>query len=100
MKPKNPEVGKWKTNQVEYKPKRAKPTFDMVLNKYVRQAGSKVNQQYGKRPRSPSIEGSRQYQKSAGESKHQATQQSVQSRLVYPGNSSYWWVKAPGVKAA
>ena len=69
MKPKKPEVGKWKTNQVEYKPKKIKPTFDMLLNKYVRQARAKVNQQYGKRPRSPSIEGSCQYQKSAGEPK-------------------------------
>ena len=49
MKPKNPEVGKWKTNQVEYKPKKIKPTFDMLLNKYVRQAGSKVTRQHGKR---------------------------------------------------
>ena len=61
MKPRNPEVGKWKTNQVEYKPKRIKPTFDMLLNKYVRQAGSKLDHQHGKRPRSPSIEGSGQY---------------------------------------
>ena len=37
-----------KKNQVEYKPKKIKPTFDMLLNKYVRQAGSKVNQQHGK----------------------------------------------------
>ena len=55
IKPRNPEVGKWKTNQVEYKPKRIKPTFDMLLNKYVRQAGSKWDQRHGKRPRSPSI---------------------------------------------
>ena len=26
IKPENPEVGKWKTNQVEYKPKKIKPT--------------------------------------------------------------------------
>ena len=32
MKPKNPEIGKWKTNQVEYRPKKFKPTFDMLLN--------------------------------------------------------------------
>ena len=100
MKPKNPEVGKWKTNQVEYKPRKIKPTFDMLLNKYVRQAGSRATRQYGKRPRSPSTERSHRYQESAGGFKRQITRQMMQSRLLYPGESSYWRVKEQGAKAA
>ena len=55
IKPKSPEVGRWKTNNVKYRPRKTKPTFDMLLNKCVRQAGSGSRQwQHGKRPRSPS----------------------------------------------
>ena len=35
----------------------------------------------------------------AGEPKRQVTRQTVQSRLVYPGDSSYWRVKEQGAKA-
>ena len=47
-----------------------------------------------------SIEGSCQNQESAGKSKRQATGKTMHSRLVYPGGSSYWRVKAQGTKAA
>src|SRR5438132_1187098 len=44
IKPKSPEVRRWKTNRVEAKRKRIKPTFDMLLSKYMNQsAGSKSN---------------------------------------------------------
>ena len=100
MKPKNPEVGRWKMSQAEYKPRKVKPTFDMLLNKYVHQAGFRMSRQYGKRPRSPSTERSYRHQDSAGDAKRQVTRQTVQSRLVYPGDSSYWRVKEQGTKAA
>ena len=76
------------------------PTFDMLLNKYVHQAGSRMSQQYGKRPRSLSTERSYRHQDSAGDTKRQVTRQTVQSRLVYPGDSSYWRVKEQGTKVA
>ena len=73
MKPKNPEVGRWKVNQAEYRPRKVKPTFDMLLNKYVHQAGSRMSWQYGKRPRSPSTKRSYRHQDSTGDAKRQVT---------------------------
>ena len=72
----------------------------MLLNKYARQAGSKVTRPHGKRPRSPSAEISYRHPELAGEPKRQVTRQTVQSRLVYTGDSSYWRVKEQGAKAA
>src|SRR6266542_2641335 len=44
IKPKSPEVGRWKTNRVKAKRKRIKPTFDMLLSKYTNQSvGSNFN---------------------------------------------------------
>lgn len=44
VKPKSPEVGKWKTNEAKVHCKKIKPTFDMLLSKYVNQAsGSSSN---------------------------------------------------------
>src|SRR5664279_5226647 len=40
IKPKSPEVGKWKKNEVNARYKKIKPTFDMLLNKYTHQAAS------------------------------------------------------------
>src|SRR3990170_4727255 len=34
VKPKSPEVGKWKTNETKVQHKRIKPTFDTLLSKY------------------------------------------------------------------
>ena len=34
VKPKSPEIGKWKRNEVKVQRKRIKPTFDMLLSKY------------------------------------------------------------------
>ena len=55
IKPKSPEVGKWKTNEVKARHKQVKPIFDMLLSKYANQAtGSNSNRSScGKRPRSP-----------------------------------------------
>ena len=55
IKLKSPEVGKWKTNKVNARYKKIKPTFDMLLNKYTHQAsGSNSNRPLRmKRPRSP-----------------------------------------------
>src|SRR3954463_6481083 len=44
VKPKSPEVGKWKGNEVKVQRKRIKPTFDMLLSKYASHAaGSSSN---------------------------------------------------------
>ena len=56
IKPKNPEVGQWKVNAANAKYKRIKPTFDVLLNKYVRTAGSSRSRHYRKRARSPPAE--------------------------------------------
>ena len=58
IKPRSPEVGRWKTNKVKSRPKHIKPTFDMLFSKYSGQkAGFNSNRPYlGKRPRSPSGE--------------------------------------------
>ena len=40
VKPKSPEVGKWKRNEAKVQRKRIKPTFDMLLSKYANQAAS------------------------------------------------------------
>jgi hypothetical protein len=40
IKPQSPKVGQWKVNTANAKYKQIKPTFDMLLNKYVRQAGA------------------------------------------------------------
>ena len=55
VKPKSPEVGKWKTNEAKVQRKRIKPTFDMLLSKYANQAaGSSSNRSSNlKRSRSP-----------------------------------------------
>ena len=55
VKPKSPEVGKWKTNEAKVQRKRIKPTFDMLLSKYANQAaGSSSNRSsHLKRSRSP-----------------------------------------------
>jgi hypothetical protein len=37
MVPHNPEVGVWKENMSRRYSRRVKPTFDMLINKYVRQ---------------------------------------------------------------
>src|SRR5664279_3718051 len=65
IKPKNPEVGQWKVNALNAKYKRIKSNFDMLLNKYVRKAGSSSRRHYGKRPRSPSAEKSSRHVKPA-----------------------------------
>ncbi len=56
MVPKNPKVGVWKENRSEAlsskAPKKTKVTFDMLLDKYERQAGEKARNK-GKKPRSP-----------------------------------------------
>jgi len=56
IKPKSPEVGKWKTNEVKARHKQVKPAFNMLLSKYANQAtGSNSNRSSrGKHPRSPS----------------------------------------------
>nr|AAX96785.1 retrotransposon protein, putative, unclassified [Oryza sativa Japonica Group]ABA92547.1 retrotransposon protein, putative, unclassified [Oryza sativa Japonica Group] len=55
MVPKNPEVGVWKENRSEASsskaPKKAKVTFNMLLDKYEKQGGEKARNK-GKRPRS------------------------------------------------
>ena len=38
VKPKSPEVGKWKKNEAKVQRKRIKPTFDMLLSKYASQS--------------------------------------------------------------
>ena len=38
VKPKSPEVGRWKTNEAKVLRKKIKPTFDMFLSKYANQA--------------------------------------------------------------
>src|SRR3954465_9468922 len=44
VKPKSPEVGKWKKNEAKVQHKKIKPTFDMLLSKYSNQAaGSSSN---------------------------------------------------------
>ena len=54
IKPKSPEVGKWKKNEANARYKKIKPTFDMWLNKYTRQAASSYNRQsHLNHPRSP-----------------------------------------------
>ena len=45
VKPKSPEVGKWKRNEAKVQRKQIKPTFDMLLSKYANQSvGSSSNQ--------------------------------------------------------
>jgi hypothetical protein len=55
VKPKSPEIGKWKTNEARVQRKRIKPNFDMLLSKYANQAaGSSSNRSSTlKRSRSP-----------------------------------------------
>jgi hypothetical protein len=55
FKPKSLEKGRWKTNErsFQYKKFRAKPTFDLLLNKYTRQAAVSKNRPREKRSRSP-----------------------------------------------
>jgi hypothetical protein len=55
IKPKSPEVGKWKVNEAKVLQKKVKPTFDMLLSKYAKQvADSSSNRALQlKRPRSP-----------------------------------------------
>ena len=55
VKPKSPEVGKWKTNEAKVQRKKIKPTFDMLLSKYANQAaGSSYDRALNlKRSRSP-----------------------------------------------
>ena len=55
VKPRSPEVGKWKTNEAKVQCKKIKPTFDMLLSKYANQAaGSSSNRSSTlKRSRSP-----------------------------------------------
>ena len=68
VKPKSPEVGKWKNNEAKVQRKRIKPTFDMLLSKYANQsAGSSFNRPtHLKRPRSPSGDMFSQYMKPSG----------------------------------
>ena len=68
IKPKSPEVGRWKINRVEAKRKRIKPTFDMLLSKYTNQlAGSNSNRSsHMKGPRSPPREKSPQHTRPYG----------------------------------
>ena len=68
VKPKSPEIGKWKRNEVKVQCKRIKPTFDMLLSKYTNQsAGSSFNQStHLKRPRSPLADMFSQYMKPSG----------------------------------
>ena len=56
IKPNSPEVGRWKTNRSPPRPRREKPTYDMLFSKYSRQkAGFNSNRPYyRKRPRSHS----------------------------------------------
>ena len=55
VKPKSPEVGKWKLNEAKVQRKKIKPTFDMLFSKYANQAaGSSSNRSSNlKHPRSP-----------------------------------------------
>ena len=55
VKPKDPEVDKWKTNEAKVQRKKIKPTFDMLLSKYANHAaGSSSNRSSNwKRSRSP-----------------------------------------------
>jgi hypothetical protein len=55
IKPKSPKVGKWKVNEAKAQQKKIKPTFDMLLSKYAKQAaGSSSNRpSQMKRSRSP-----------------------------------------------
>src|ERR1041385_2324772 len=55
VKPKSPEVGRWKTNEAKVLRNKIKPTFDMLLSKYANQAdGSSSNRSSRlKRSRSP-----------------------------------------------
>ena len=55
VKPKSPEVGKWKRNEAKVQRKKIKPTFDMLLSKYANHAaGSSSNRSSNwKRSRSP-----------------------------------------------
>ena len=68
VKPKSPEVGKWKRNEAKVQRKRIKPTFDMLLSKYANQStGSSFNRPtHLKRPRSPSDDMFSQYMKTKG----------------------------------
>ena len=68
VKPKSPEVGKWKMNEAEVQRKRMKPTFDMLLSKYASQvAGSSSNRpSHSKRSRSPPKQEFRRYARPYG----------------------------------
>ncbi len=58
VKPKSPEVGKWKRNEAKVQHKRIKPTFDMLLSKYANHAaGSSSNRSPNlKHSRSPQVQ--------------------------------------------
>jgi hypothetical protein len=45
IKPKSPEVGKWKINEVKAQRKQIKPTFDMLMSKYANQVTSSNSNQ-------------------------------------------------------
>ena len=68
VKPKSPEVGKWKTNEAKVQRKRIKPTFDMLLSKYaIQAAGSSSNRSPNlKRSRSPPREESHHHARPYG----------------------------------
>ena len=55
VKPKSPEIGKWKTNEAKVQRKRIKPTFDTLLSKYANQAADSSSNRSSnlKRSRSP-----------------------------------------------
>jgi hypothetical protein len=55
IKPKGPEVGKWKVNEAKVQQKKVKPTFDMLLSKYAKQAADSSSNRplQLKCPRSP-----------------------------------------------
>lgn len=55
VKPRSPEVGKWKTNEAKAHHKKIKPTFDMLLSKYSNRASCSSSNRSSrlKRSRSP-----------------------------------------------
>ena len=90
VKPKSPEVGKWKKNEAKVQRKRIKPTFDMLLSKYANQsAGSSFSRPtHLKRPMSPSADMFSRYTKPSGPKAQfsEEQRQSVWDRLDYSYN--------------
>ena len=101
VEPRNLEVSQWKVNTANTKYKRIKPTFDMLMSKYVRSAGSSSNRLYGKRPRSPTPEKFSRYVKPAAAFDKSRLGPTGRLEEYLPSSEvgKMWRVKPPGIKA-